>query len=517
MLDLSNLLDLSTNSDDDCWPFLCSLSKLPSSGTIMLTEEEKRTLIQEGHQVPSQLPLTKSEEKVLKKIRRKIKNKISAQESRRKKKEYVDSLEKRMESYINENVDLKKRLEKLEFNNKNLLQQLQKMQSSFGNANANSELELEANESNSLLVSNNSTNNVLNNINSANQFGTLLMVLVLFFTVLLGVWSPLITKDQITQASATAATAAAASINVRSTRSPVNSISYSATSATTTAAVAVASLAIASSVSTVKTESLSPAPSESNNNNDEACAMDESMQCQISNFNTRPVIVNDDEDDFLVNDAILTGQINNNNLMVRSKTGSAVELTKVRPFIRKLPTIQSQINPSLGQINQVNQQNSSFISTSEFSTVNSQQQEEAQQIIILNLAPSQQNSKISEIIPNTSEPLSVKSIANVNANIGGVSIQNASTASHIPVNIINTSSVQKHLNAQSNFISLNGINNSTGYRVINTIQNANAQKLTACTTNSPKLPTKFRLVNNGINAFNNHHLAPSVIKLNSLA
>jgi hypothetical protein len=42
----------------------------------LLTEEEKRTLIQEGHQVPSQLPLSKGEEKILKKIRRKIKNKV---------------------------------------------------------------------------------------------------------------------------------------------------------------------------------------------------------------------------------------------------------------------------------------------------------------------------------------------------------------------------------------------------------------------------------------------------------
>ena len=42
----------------------------------MLTEEEKRTLIQEGHHVPAQLPLSKSEEKILKKIRRKIKNKV---------------------------------------------------------------------------------------------------------------------------------------------------------------------------------------------------------------------------------------------------------------------------------------------------------------------------------------------------------------------------------------------------------------------------------------------------------
>ena len=42
----------------------------------MLTEEEKKTLISEGYPIPTRLPLTKSEEKSLKKIRRKIKNKV---------------------------------------------------------------------------------------------------------------------------------------------------------------------------------------------------------------------------------------------------------------------------------------------------------------------------------------------------------------------------------------------------------------------------------------------------------
>jgi len=95
------------------------------SGTIVqLTEEEKRTLIAEGYPIPTRFPLSKAEERSLKKIRRKIKNKISAQESRRKKKEYMEELErkvclldervKQLESFNekleNENEQLRKRI-----------------------------------------------------------------------------------------------------------------------------------------------------------------------------------------------------------------------------------------------------------------------------------------------------------------------------------------------------------------------------------------------------------------------
>ena len=69
---------------------------------LKLTEEEKRMLVSEGYRVPERLPLSKMEERSLKKIRRKIKNKISAQESRRKKKEYMDRLEERFELYSSE-------------------------------------------------------------------------------------------------------------------------------------------------------------------------------------------------------------------------------------------------------------------------------------------------------------------------------------------------------------------------------------------------------------------------------
>ncbi len=171
---------------------------MPSSGPLLLTEEEKRTLIQEGHQIPNQLPLSKIEEKILKKIRRKIKNKvffvfflilfinrinvsihnkISAQESRRKKKEYVDSLEKRMENYMNENIDLKKKLEYLEINNKSLISQLQKLQTALSNHSTTN------------------NNQLGTEYSTSNHFGTFLMILVLFFAVLLGIWSPIITKD----------------------------------------------------------------------------------------------------------------------------------------------------------------------------------------------------------------------------------------------------------------------------------------------------------------------------------
>lgn len=99
-----------------------------STGTLVLTEEEKRTLLAEGYPVPTRLPLTKAEEKSLKKIRRKIKNKISAQESRRKKKEYMDQLERKVEILISENTDYRKRVDTLEQKNASLLSQVASLQ-----------------------------------------------------------------------------------------------------------------------------------------------------------------------------------------------------------------------------------------------------------------------------------------------------------------------------------------------------------------------------------------------------
>ncbi|XP_044125497.1 cyclic AMP-responsive element-binding protein 3-like protein 1 isoform X1 [Bufo gargarizans] len=110
-------------------PLLTAPHKLQgTSGPLMLTEEEKRTLVAEGYPIPTKLPLTKTEEKALKRVRRKIKNKISAQESRRKKKEYVECLEKKVETFTSQNSELWKKVENLENANRSLLQQLQKLQ-----------------------------------------------------------------------------------------------------------------------------------------------------------------------------------------------------------------------------------------------------------------------------------------------------------------------------------------------------------------------------------------------------
>lgn len=55
---------------------------------------------------------------------------LSAQESRRKRKEYMDTLEQRVQGYYNENNALRQKLKQLEQSNRALAAQLKKFQGS---------------------------------------------------------------------------------------------------------------------------------------------------------------------------------------------------------------------------------------------------------------------------------------------------------------------------------------------------------------------------------------------------
>ncbi|CAB1345730.1 unnamed protein product [Coregonus sp. 'balchen'] len=89
-------VSLRTPSSLSNSPLLTAPHKLQGSGPLLLTEEERRTLVAEGYP-------------------------ISAQESRRKKKEYMDALEKKVENCSNENSELRRKVENLECTNKSLL------------------------------------------------------------------------------------------------------------------------------------------------------------------------------------------------------------------------------------------------------------------------------------------------------------------------------------------------------------------------------------------------------------
>lgn len=95
---------------------------------LVLTEEEKRLLMKEGATIPTHMPLTKAEERTLKRVRRKIRNKQSAQESRKKKKVYVDGLENRVAICTAHNLELQKKVQMLQKQNISLIEQLRKLQ-----------------------------------------------------------------------------------------------------------------------------------------------------------------------------------------------------------------------------------------------------------------------------------------------------------------------------------------------------------------------------------------------------
>merc|ERR1712038_148475 len=83
--------------------------------------------MKEGMKFPSHYPLTREEERNLKKIRRKIRNKLSAQDSRKRKREYLDNMEDRVKHVSDENAELKEKIKALETQNKTLAAQLRRL------------------------------------------------------------------------------------------------------------------------------------------------------------------------------------------------------------------------------------------------------------------------------------------------------------------------------------------------------------------------------------------------------
>ncbi|NXJ83031.1 CREB3 protein, partial [Trogon melanurus] len=125
-IDLGNLpIAVAVDAGPQFVPGVTVQSDFPE---LVLTEEERQLLEKEGVLLPTCLPLTKAEEQLLKKVRRKIRNKQSAQDSRRRKKIYMDGLEKRVAACTAQNHELQKKVQVLQKQNMSLLEQLQKLQ-----------------------------------------------------------------------------------------------------------------------------------------------------------------------------------------------------------------------------------------------------------------------------------------------------------------------------------------------------------------------------------------------------
>ncbi|KFO15023.1 Cyclic AMP-responsive element-binding protein 3, partial [Balearica regulorum gibbericeps] len=111
------------------FPMLESVKSEIAEGNVSTDLGEERQLLEkEGVSLPTSLPLTKTEERLLKKVRRKIRNKPSALGNRRRKKMYIDGLKHRVAAYTAQNRELEKKVQLLQKRNMSLLKQLRRLQ-----------------------------------------------------------------------------------------------------------------------------------------------------------------------------------------------------------------------------------------------------------------------------------------------------------------------------------------------------------------------------------------------------
>ena len=85
-----------------------------SQSQVKLTKEEIEALETAGLPIPTTLPLTKVEQHALRDVRRKLKNKQAAMENRRRKKEYVSDLEKKLVDYEKMVSSFEERMSRME-------------------------------------------------------------------------------------------------------------------------------------------------------------------------------------------------------------------------------------------------------------------------------------------------------------------------------------------------------------------------------------------------------------------
>ncbi|CAH8517262.1 unnamed protein product [Schistosoma turkestanicum] len=142
-MEMNDNLDSSENDDDDDdddmndsytnTKLICLNNEDLVNGKpgecVKLTAEECKMLQKIGCQLPIKFPLSQTNEKAIRTVRRKIRNKLSAQASRAKRQKYVTDLERRYSMCTEEIRRLRRQVNELEEDKRNLTFHLRKLRS----------------------------------------------------------------------------------------------------------------------------------------------------------------------------------------------------------------------------------------------------------------------------------------------------------------------------------------------------------------------------------------------------